>query len=128
MVATRLGPIEVDETSLFFFPYGLPGFPEPRRFFLHGDADAVHWLLSAEGDRLGLPVLDPLPLLPDFLAFLPEDLRDPVPLVRTVVVPGSPPTTNVAAPILLDPRRHLGMQLILPEGALPPLPVPAGIG
>jgi flagellar assembly factor FliW len=122
-VDTRLGTLTVEPEHLYLFPYGLPGFPEPRRFFLHGDAKAVHWLLSGEGDRLGLPVVDPSLLVEDYASQLPEDIRLHRPLVRTVVVPGTPPSTRLVAPILLDPLRRIGMQVILPRGKSEPRPL-----
>jgi flagellar assembly factor FliW len=117
VVDTRLGPIDVAEDALFRFPYGLPGFPGDRRFFLHGDEGAVHWLLSADGDRIGLPVIDPLTLVPDYLDRLPADVVGPALLVRTVVVPRPRGrlSTSLVAPVLLDRERRLGMQIILAD-------------
>lgn len=114
-IETRLGRLDVDEGDLYRFPYGLPGFPGERRFFLHGDPSGLHWLLSAEGDGLGLPVVDPLVLVPDYGDLLPDDVRGPDLLIRAVVVPRpeGQVSASLVAPVLLDRRRRVGMQIIL---------------
>lgn len=109
----------------FFFPYGLPGFPQPRNFALEGDMREIHLLRALAGD-LTLPVVDPTLLVPAYRSLLPEDIRSEELLLRTVVVPEKgAPRTNLMAPILLDPRRGIGMQVILPDHS--PRHVPVGV-
>lgn len=123
--STRFGRIEVDETLLFVFPRGLPGFEHEHRFVIvERDGQAFKWLQSADEPELAFVLADPYYFLPDYDAEVPQGelkllrLRFPEDLAMAVVV-NVPPcrpedmTVNLRAPLLFNIRERLGMQVIL---------------
>jgi len=123
--STRFGTLEVDEKKVIGFAKGLIGFPEEKSFVMvhHKGSDAVAWLQSTTSPGLALPVVSVHqfgPAYPDVpldaaaeragLAGSPEDMAA---LVVMCASPGTPPTVNLAAPIIVDAATWTGVQTIL---------------
>lgn len=123
---SRFGPMEVSHERVLDFPEGLPGFGSTRFFLVPGSENArTEWLQSADEPGLALLIIDPADLLPDYRADpRPAEIRavqpsetapDPL-LCRIIVAAGSRPgevVLNLFGPVLLNPKRRLGMQVPL---------------
>lgn len=125
VMTKRFGALEVDEEQVLTFPDGLIGFQDFRKFIvidLDGDRGAIKWLQSIEEPSLGFVILDPRAVFPDYdPEFSPEDLvslgvTDPNDLVllSVVTVPReiSKMTANLQAPLLINPWKKVGKQVI----------------
>lgn len=122
----RFGRLEVAEEALIKFPPGLPGFEYLKRFFFVPlpDNPAFVWLQAEADPAVAFLMADPFLFFPGYSvelgdqekAFLevsgPEDL-----LVYAVVT--VPPegvrqmTANLLAPVVINRRARLGLQVIL---------------
>jgi len=123
--STRFGTLEVDAKKVIGFPKGLIGFPEEKSFVMvhHKGSEVVAWLQSTQSPSLALPVVSVHqfgPSYPDVpldaaaeragLDGSPENMAA---LVVMCANPGTPPTVNLAAPIIVDAEKWTGVQTIL---------------
>jgi flagellar assembly factor FliW len=123
----RFGIVEVDEDRILCFPEGLIGFPEYRRFIVL-DLDKggfLKWLQSVDEESLGFVIIDPrVPYVDYDPVFAPADLQcleaassDELVLLSVVTVPGDVKqmTANLLAPLVVNPAKRLGKQVIISD-------------
>ncbi|MCL6521061.1 MAG: flagellar assembly protein FliW [Firmicutes bacterium] len=156
---SRFGTVEVDEERVIRFASGLVGMPEERRWTLleaapHGPRQGtgagsapLRWLQSLDHGDVALVVVDPLAFWPAYARVLdeaPAPKEAPAPgeevpagrplLLCVAVVPPERPletTVNLRAPLLIDPVRRVGRQVILEDERWPlrqPLFAPLAAG
>jgi len=137
----RFGPIEtvtVPETARLRFPDGLPGFEEHADFALIDEEPyrPFVWLQSLHEPHVKFITLDVFLVRPDYDLVLSDadvaalDLRDPgeaqVFCILTIPETAEAMTANLKAPVVINRRRQLGRQVILPDDRYPlrhPLPL-----
>jgi flagellar assembly factor FliW len=121
------GELDVEEKDLFFFPRGLPGFPDFHRWVLAGeDEEVIKWLVPVDCGAVALPVAPPSlvdggydPVLPDavFEELGAESMEDVV-LLSILNLPGGDAlkgTANLLAPLALAPKTRRGRQVVLSD-------------
>jgi flagellar assembly factor FliW len=121
----------VDPARLITLPRGMIGFPLQRRYILldHAPGSPFHWLQSVDEPGLAFPVASPLHFIADYRPDFPSELSEvvgeyaPEDLWLGVVVSFPPgegrATLNLKAPLVLNTRSRLGVQLVLDDPALP---------
>ena len=122
-----LGTVTAGPDAIFEFPAGLFAFDACRRFALvPSGRDGLWWLQSAEHAELTFLLADPFRFYPGYEVQVPPtelaQLGDPaegtVAVLVIVTLPrpdGEGATANLRAPVLLDAKRHVGRQVVLPE-------------
>jgi flagellar assembly factor FliW len=123
IVDTRFGPLPGDPRQVVLMLDPLPGFEACRRYVLVSSAelDPFTCLQGLDEPRPSFLVIDPRVVDPGFRAELPtgerrrldasaEDSLLWLALVR--VEEGRPPSVNLRAPVVVNARRMVGMQLI----------------
>ncbi|TVR58614.1 MAG: flagellar assembly protein FliW [Gemmatimonadales bacterium] len=120
----------------FSFPEGIPGFASHRSFRLEPVGGPLHWLRSSDDHGPDFLVVEPLAFLPDYrvepeawmLASLGVSEPNDLVILAVVTLPsetGEVPTMNLQGPILVNPRRRIGRQVVLPDSPLGPrTPIP----
>jgi len=123
--------VAVDPAKVITFPRGMIGFPAQKRFVLldHAPGSPFHWLQSVDEGGLAFPVASPLHFVTDYRPEYPSDLAEqvgeygPEDLWLGVVVSFPPgegrATLNLKAPVVLNSRSRLGVQLVLDNPAWP---------
>ncbi|MDN5331223.1 MAG: flagellar assembly factor FliW [Tepidanaerobacteraceae bacterium] len=118
------GEIEVVEEKIINFPNGIIGFEDLKKFILidHPGSDVIKWLQSVDDANISLPVADPTAFYPDYSPEISRDnleiigiknIEDAVVLcVITVPTDIQKATINLKAPVVLNPARRLGDQMI----------------
>lgn len=122
----KFGSIEVNTDQVLQFPEGLIGFPHLHRFVvinLDGPDRWLTWFQSVEEPAVGFVTLDPTAVFPDYdPLFCPKDLADLEPsspgnlvVLAVVTVPRDirKMTANLQAPLVLNPIKRLGKQVIV---------------
>lgn len=121
------GELDVEEKDLFFFPRGLPGFPDFHRWVLAGeDEEVIKWLVPVDCGAVALPVAPPSlvdggydPVLPDaVLEELGAESMEDVVLLSILNLPGGDAlkgTANLLAPLALAPKTRRGRQVVLSD-------------
>jgi flagellar assembly factor FliW len=125
-VDTRFGPLPGDPRQVVLMLDPLPGFESCRRYVLvtSAELDPFTCLQGLDEPRPSFLVIDPRAVDPTFHVVLSADERRRLDattddsllwlgLVR--VEEGRPPSVNLRAPIVVNARRMIGMQLIGPD-------------
>ena len=123
---TRYGVVDVSEEDVLEFERGLFGFEDVHRWVLleHGPKSPLRLLQSVETPGLAFVVLEPFLICPDYtLELSAEDAAavhwwddTGVLVLVTVGIPEDPGemTANLKGPILVNPKRQRGRQVVLP--------------
>ncbi|AMY10406.1 Flagellar assembly factor FliW [Luteitalea pratensis] len=129
-VETAFGTFDVSTDEIIAFPAGLPGFEECRRFVVLSsrELDPFQCLQSVEGPSASFLAVDPRRAFPDYRCVLSDVDRarlgepDEAALVWLAVVTVLDDQTlvNLRAPVVVNPTRMLGYQL-MPSNSLYPL-------
>jgi flagellar assembly factor FliW len=128
-IYSRFGQFEVDARDCVAFPLGLPGFERARSFAVVAGQDfAPFQCLHAVDDPVSFLVIDPRVVLPDYRCVLsPTDLsrlgaREDTTLVWLSIVSFDEQGgvfANLRAPIVINPERMLGYQVMAHNSLFP---------
>lgn len=125
----------IRDESEILFDEGIIGVPRARRFELLASPDApLHLLRCLDIPNFALPVVDPRLARPDYRPDLGRvvdvlGLKDgeTVLVLAVTTIEADGPMANLRAPIVINPARRRGMQLILDDRSMPlRAPVAAG--
>lgn len=129
-VETAFGTFDVTADQIITFPAGLPGFEECRRFVVLSsrELDPFKCLQSVEGPSASFLAVDPRRAFPEYRCVLSEvdrvRLGDPdeeaLVWLAVVTVQDDETVVNLRAPVVVNPTRMLGYQL-MPSNSLYPL-------
>lgn len=123
---TRYGTVEVSEEDVLEFERGLFGFEEFHRWVLleHGPRSPLRLLQAVGKPDLAFVVLEPFLVCPEYtLELSAEDAAavhwwddTGILVLATVGIPEDPGemTANLKGPILVNPQRRRGRQVVLP--------------
>jgi flagellar assembly factor FliW len=122
---SRFGVLSVDEQRVLYFPQGLLGFPNHKRFALiqTGPENCFFWLQCADEPNLAFVVADPklffkeydVPMRPEYLKEL--DMADER-FAQVLVICNKAEqwlTGNLLGPLLINAANCLGQQVVLTE-------------
>ena len=123
-----VGPVTqatVDLRHVIRFSTGLPGFEACRSFVLMASEgnDALHYLTALEGPAASFLVIDPRRVQPDYRCELTEgdaerlgvQLMQAAPLLWLALVmleENGTVSVNLRAPVVINPARMVGQQVI----------------
>lgn len=125
VVLPNLGECTYRETEVIAFPWGLPGFPQLRRFLVLSvdSQEGFVWLQSLDEVKVALPLCDPWSLFADYEAPLPlyaqqslalQAADDFCTLCVCVVGKGATEMTiNLLAPVVINLKTRVGRQITL---------------
>lgn len=115
--------------TILSFPEGLPGLESIDSWQLVENADTrpFFWLRAVGRDNLGLLVVDPRLIEPDYcpgfsraeLARVGATPGVPVVVLAVVTLAADGATVNLRAPLVLNPDRMTGAQIILEDATWP---------
>jgi len=117
------GPVDIDERQEIFFPRGLIGFEQFKRYALLDAAQQpFYWLQSLDVVEIAFVLVDPMVFRPDFKPDVPEEeieelgIESPDDLIvfAIVTIPEnqSKMTANLQGPLLINRIKKIGGQLI----------------
>jgi len=124
---TRFGAIEIDDNSILHTPSGLFGFDDQTKFCLiqHRPDTNFRWLQSVEKPSLAFVVIDPADYFTNYEIEIPDmhvealgiDKSEDA-IVLAIVTVGKRSdeiTANLVAPVIVNSRTLLGMQIIIQD-------------
>ena len=121
----RFGACTFAESDIIRFPWGLPGFPNLRRWLALSieEQSSFVWLQSLDDANVALPTMDPYYVFEDYDPKLPQyataalEIESPsdFTLLCVVVVTENAEdmTINLFAPVLINLRTQTGRQIVL---------------
>lgn len=125
-IITRFGEVEYDPANLLYFPAGLIGLPNLRRFIVmpNKKQGPLFWIQSVDEPDMAFVLTDPGNFFLDY-GVLPDpnerlilgigDEDDCYSLVVVTVPPDQNITLNLSAPILFSPKTNRAIQIILED-------------
>ena len=119
--------IEIAETEVIFFPFGIYGFEDYHRFVLiHDEEDEggiFMWLQSVDTEDLCFIVIEPETIDTDYSPKFPNDILKKVCTesendIRYIVMSVirsdiKKSTVNMLSPIVLNPKKNVALQVVL---------------
>jgi len=128
----HFGVIEVDEKEILYFPSGIPGFENVRKFVLLGRQEAdspFFWLQCVDKPDLAFVVTDPFYIKEDYYVDVDDEeiaeieINDPenVLTLAIVTIPEDIRfmTVNLKAPVLINMKNNMGKQIIMKNDTFP---------
>jgi flagellar assembly factor FliW len=128
----HFGVIEVDEKEILYFPSGIPGFENVRKFVLLGRQEAdspFFWLQCVDKPDLAFVVTDPFYIKEDYYVDVDDEeiaeieINDPenVLTLAIVTIPEDIRfmTVNLKAPVLINMKNNMGKQVIMKNDTFP---------
>jgi flagellar assembly factor FliW len=119
---TRFGQIEVDPLDVLLFPCGLFGFEQSKHFILLGDErdPVIAWLQSTSEPATAFVVVSPRRFVRDYrlrvaqsdLALVLQEEDDETFVLALASRSDNGWTLNLRAPIVINPQRRLGKQIV----------------
>jgi flagellar assembly factor FliW len=142
IVTKHFGEVSFSDADVFEFPWGVPGFPDQRRFLVLSlvEQPSLVQLQSVDDPAIALPAADPWEIFPEYDPRLPGYAREALELssaedltVLCVVVPGKDKrmTMNLLAPIVLNLKTRRARQIMLensPYSIHTPIPLEGSRG
>ncbi len=116
LVTKQFGELEFDESIVYHFPNGIPGFEELHNFIIIDDKDTepLRWLLSTDDPNVGLALLEASLVAPEIYRELSaEDGSSTAFAVVVLRRDPEPITANLKAPIVLNHASKSGRQIVL---------------
>jgi len=129
-LATRFGEFDADLRNLVSFPAGLPGFEQCQRFVILSSVQAapLQCLHAVSGPPASFLALDPRLVLPEYRCELGEGDRSRLGvsegghllwLALLTVNDEGAAFANLRAPVVINPARMIGFQVIPQDTAYP---------
>lgn len=122
--STRFGEVAVPAASELFFPSGVIGFPEMKRYVILEHKPPFSWLHSLDDPSLAFVIVDGAQFGENYQVKAPIgdtliDLRDGDDFALLVIVTVRPDptltTANLKAPLFVNVRNRKGMQIIFDD-------------
>jgi len=124
ILTARFGAVEYDESKVLFFPAGILGFEDMKRFILVDIKPGLpfKWLQSADDPGLAFLLCDPTVCVPnywppvtagDLQELKLKSLSDAI-VMSIVTVPADPTmaTANLQAPLIINAASRLAKQVV----------------
>ena len=131
VLTERFGAIEVKEEEIITMVEPILGFPYAKRYVLldHKEGSPFKWLQSLDDGGLAFVVINPKLVKPDYVVPLEEEeakklqIENPedAEVYVMVVIPEDPRkmTVNLRAPVIINRRKRLAKQVIIPDDSYP---------
>ena len=125
LFSPALGEIEADESQIFSFPEGLPGFSHLKKFLLirHREKSPFFFLIAVAEPEIYFILLDPAKILDDYQVELTGEQQTLLNLsaetpVLSLNITRIPPEAqeiilNLKAPVIFNLNEKIGRQVIL---------------
>lgn len=120
---SRFGTVDVEPDAIICFPLGIPGWEQCHRWVLLADGrgEGLAWLQSMEQPEVALAVVSPRRFVPDYevrvgrRALAPLELDEATRAEVLVIVARTEHalTLNLKAPLLINPQRGLGCEVVV---------------
>ncbi len=126
------GVIEIDEKEILYFPLGIPGFENVKKFTLLGKQDnetPFFWLQGVDDPELAFVVTDPFAVNDNYFVDADDDeikeisVKDPDRILTLAIVTVPEDirkiSVNLKAPLLINMDNNRGMQVIMKNETFP---------
>lgn len=119
---SRFGELEVSEDKIIFFPDGIPGFREIKRYILMDYKDTpLRWLQAVDDPDVAFIVIQPEYIIPNYSIKIDRSVEDTLKLknrndlaiLLIIRVEDEKIIPNMNGPLLINADTKIGMQIVL---------------
>lgn len=123
---TRFGELEIEESRILFFPQGILGFGDLKRYVIldHDREVPFKWMQAVDDPDVAFVVTDPQWIIPGYRVVIqqevlaelkPRRVEDLIVLVILTIPPEAPEkaTANLQGPIIVNVENRLAKQVVL---------------
>lgn len=119
---SRFGELEVSEDKIIYFPEGIPGFREIKRYILMDYKDTpLKWLQAIDDPDIAFIVIEPNYLFPDYSVRIDESIEnllklkssDDAAILLIIRVEDEKIIPNINGPLIINAETKIGMQIVL---------------
>lgn len=119
---SRFGELEVSEDKIIYFPEGIPGFREIKRYILMDYKDTpLKWLQAIDDPDIAFIVIEPNYLFPDYSVRIDESVEnllklkssDDAAILLIIRVEDEKIIPNINGPLIINAETKIGMQIVL---------------
>ena len=123
LTTTRFGEIEIEEDSVLNFPFGIPGFPDLKRFIVIDYKDPIKWLHSVEDPDIAFIITVPFVLFPEYSFTIKDDVEEflgikeasDVVIFAILSVSDNNLMANLKAPLVVNISNKKAVQILLED-------------
>ena len=123
LTTTRFGEIEIQEDSVLNFPFGIPGFPDLKRFIVIDYKDPIKWLHSVEDPDIAFIITVPFVLFPEYSFTIKDDVEEflgikeasDVLIFAILAVSDNNLMANLKAPVVINISNKKAVQILLED-------------
>lgn len=128
----HFGTIDVEEKDTLYFPSGIPGFENVKKFILLGKQEADNpffWLQGVDNPELAFVVTDPFYIKDNYYVDVDDEEIKEIQIKDTenvltlaiVTIPENVKnmTVNLKAPVLINMKNNMGKQVIMKDDTFP---------
>ena len=123
LTTTRFGEIEIQEDSVLNFPFGIPGFPDLKRFIVIDYKDPIKWLHSVEDPDIAFIITVPFVLFPEYSFTIKDDVEEflgikeasDVVIFAILSVSDNNLMANLKAPLVVNISNKKAVQILLED-------------
>ena len=112
--------MEFEEKHIVYFPDGIIGFEECKKFLIVNDenSEPFRWLVSLDDEEIGFPLLDPGLVREGYAEkyFPSQDVT--VFAVVSIKPDVAQSTVNLRSPVVIDSASRIGGQIVLQDETL----------
>ena len=120
---------EWTEDDIIFFPSGIPGFEDSKRFIIISvqDYEPFHWLQCIEGSKIHFAIINPLIFQKDYNPKISKaeldtlEINNSCDLLMYVIVtlrsPLAESSANLMGPIFINLGKRIGKQIIIEDNS-----------
>lgn len=122
-----IGEIEIKEEQIIHFPKGIPAFEDETKFVIVPfDEETPFFIMqSINTVEVSFFIVDPFTFFNDYKVKLPDATIEQLEIeseqdvatfvILTIQDPFSKTTANLQAPVIINTKKRLGRQVVLPD-------------
>jgi len=116
----QFGEMEFEEKHVVYFPNGIIGFEESKKFLIGNDesSEPFRWLISLDDSEISFPLLDPEVLCAGYVERYIALENVTVFSVASIKSDVAQSTVNLRSPIVIDSASRIGRQVVLEDETL----------
>ena len=116
----QFGELEFEEKHVVYFPEGLIGFEECKKYLIINDesSEPFRWLVSVEDDEIAFPLLEPELVYEGYGVKFHFTENDTLFSVVSIKSDMALSTVNLRSPLVINSTDRNGRQIVLDEDEL----------
>lgn len=118
----RFGEIDLDESEIIHFPYGIPGVPF-NKFIIRELIAPVKWLIAVDDTDVAMLIVSPFQYFPDYgfelsdeiVSVLQANNEEDIDIYVALLQHNEGVAANLKSPFVINKNKKLGVQIVFED-------------